>query len=214
MDVVLDNLPRLLTGLRMTIELTVYGFIIGGLIGIVIAVFRVSPIKPLRAFGAGYVAAMVNSPLIFLMFLAFYGMPKLGILQNNFRTATIIVGLYLGGYIAEAVRAGFNTVSNGQAEAARAIGLTFNQTLASVILPQAIRASVGPLAVLLNATYRNVAVAGIIGVGEVTKAGRDLGDETAKQYPFFVFMFLTFMVLGLATGAFASWLDRRVAIKR
>ena len=148
------------------------------------------------------------------MFLAFYGMPKLGILQNNFRTATIIVGLYLGGYIAEAVRAGFNTVSNGQAEAARAIGLTFNQTLASVILPQAIRASVGPLAVLLNATYRNVAVAGIIGVGEVTKAGRDLGDETAKQYPFFVFMFLTFMVLGLATGAFASWLDRRVAIKR
>lgn len=214
MDVVLDNLPRLLTGLRMTIELTIYGFLIGGIIGVIIAVFRVSPIKPLRAMGAGYVAAMVNSPLIFLIFLAYYGMPKLGILQNNFRTATVVVGLYLGGYIAEAVRAGFNTVSNGQAEAARAIGLSFAQTLTSVILPQAIRASVGPLAVLLNATYRNVAVAGIIGVGEVTKAGRDLGEETAKQYPFFVFMFGTFMVLGLVTGAFANWLDRRLAIKR
>lgn len=214
MDVVLDNLPRLLTGLRMTIELTIYGFLIGGIIGVIIAVFRVSPIKPLRAMGAGYVAAMVNSPLIFLIFLAYYGMPKLGILQNNFRTATVVVGLYLGGYIAEAVRAGFNTVANGQAEAARAIGLSFAQTLTSVILPQAIRASVGPLAVLLNATYRNVAVAGIIGVGEVTKAGRDLGEETAKQYPFFVFMFGTFMVLGLVTGAFANWLDRRLAIKR
>ena len=214
MKIVLDNLSRLLRGLGVTLQLTLGGFLIGLAIGTIIAVFRVSPIKPLRVLGAGYVAAMVNSPLIFLVFVAYYGLPKLGALLTNFQCALIAVGLYLGGYIAEALRSGFNAVSNGQAEAARAIGLTFGQTLTHVILPQALRSSVGPLAVLLNANYRNVAVAGIIGVSEIVKAGSDLSDETAKQYPFFVFSFLAFMVLGFATAAMAGWLDNRVAVKR
>jgi glutamate transport system permease protein len=213
-QIVLDNLPRLLRGLGVTLQLTIGGFLIGLVIGTVIAVFRVSPIKPLRILGAGYVAAMVNSPLIFLVFVAYYGLPKLGALLTNFQCALIAVGLYLGGYISEALRSGFNAVSNGQAEAARAIGLTFGQTLTHVILPQALRSSVGPLAVLLNANYRNVAVAGAIGVAEVVKAGSDLSDETAKQYPFFVFSFLAFMVLGFSTAFFAGWLDNRVAVKR
>ena len=214
MQIVLDNLPRLLRGLGVTLQLTLGGFVIGLLIGTVIAVFRVSPIKPLRIFGAGYVAAMVNSPLIFLVFVAFYGVPKLGALLSNFQCALIAVGLYLGGYIAEAIRSGFNSVSNGQAEAARAVGLTFGQTLTHVVLPQALRSSIGPLAVLLNANYRNVAVAGAVGVAEVVKVGSDLTEETARSYPFFIFMFLTFMVLGFGTAALATWLDNRVAVKR
>lgn len=214
MQIVLDNLPRLLRALGVTLQLTLGGFVIGLVIGTIIAVFRVSPIKPLRIVGAGYVAAMVNSPLIFLVFVAYYGVPKLGALLSNFQCALVAVGLYLGGYISEALRSGFNSVSNGQAEAARAIGLTFSQTLGHVILPQSLRSSVGPLAVLLNANYRNVAVAGIIGVAEVVKAGADLSDETAQQYPFFVFSFLAFMVLGFATAALAGWIDNRVAVKR
>jgi glutamate transport system permease protein len=156
----------------------------------------------------------VNSPLIFLVFVAYDGIPKLGALLTNFQCALIAVGLYLGGYISEALRSGFNAVANGQAEAARAIGLTFGQTLGHVILPQAVRSSVGPLAVLLNANYRNVAVAGIIGISDVVKAKSDLVDATASAYPFFIFAFGAFMVLGFTTAAFASWLDNRVAVKR
>ena len=214
MQIVLDNLPRLLRGIGVTLQLTIGGFLIGHVLGTIIAVFRVSPIKPLRIFGAGYVGAMVNSPLVFIAVLLFYGAPKLGSLLTNFQCALVGVSLYLAGYVAEALRSGFNTVSNGQAEAARAIGLTFGQTLLNVIIPQALRSSVGPLAVLLNANYRNVAVAGIIGVTEVVKASGDLADETAKQYPFFLFSFATFMILGFATAAFAGWLDNRVAVKR
>lgn len=214
MKIVLDNLSPLMRGLGVTLQLTIGGFLMGLAIGIVIAVCRVSPVRPLRMFGAGYVAVMVNSPLIFLVFLAYYGVPKLGALLTNFQCALIAVGLYLGGYISEALRSGFNAVSNGQAEAARAIGLTFGQSLRHVIIPQALRSSVGPLAVLLNANYRNVAVAGIVGVAEVVKVSSDLSDATAKQYPFFVFSFLAFMVLGFSTAAFAGWLDARVAVKR
>jgi len=214
MKVVLDNLPTLWHGLVKTLGLTAFGFIIGCFVGVVIAVCRVSPIRPLRMLGAAYVGLMVNSPLLFLMVVAFYGVPKLGILINGFRTAVIVIGLYVGGYVAEALRAGINTVSNGQAEAARSIGLTFGQTLRHVVMPQALRSSVGPIGVLLNATYRNVAVAGAIGVIEFVKSGRDISEQTAQGLPFFLASFFVFAVLGLGTSYGTHWLDERVAVKR
>ena len=214
MKVVFDHWPELWHGLVKTIGLTLGGFAIGTLIGVTVAVFRVSPIRPLRVVGAVYVGFTVNSPLVFLVYLAFYGVPKLGLLINEFRTAMLAVAIYLGGYIAEALRAGMMTVPNGQVEAARSVGLTFAQTLRFVVLPQAFRSSVGPMAVLLNATYRNVAVAGIIGVLELVKAGKNAGEMTARPFPFFAAQFVVFVVLGLATGAVAQRGDHRVAVRR
>ena len=214
MTIVFDHLPALWHGLVKTLGLTFFGFVIGSVIGVIIAVCRVSPIRPLRSFGAVYVGLMVNSPLLFLMVIAFYGVPKLGLLVNGYRTAVVVIGLYVGGYMAEALRAGINTVPNGQAEAARSIGLTFSQTLRHIVLPQAIRSSVGPMGVLLNATYRNVAVAGAIGVIEFVKAGRDISEQTAQAVPFFVASFAVFAVLGFGTSALAQWLDHHYAVKR
>ncbi len=214
MDIIQKYFPALLRGFFTTLHLTFNGFVIGALIGIVIAVLRVSPIRPMRLFAAAYTSLMVYSPLVFLVFFLFYGIPKLGFLPNNFMTASIAVGIYLGGYIAEALRAGFNAVPNGQAEAARAIGLSFPQVLGSVVLPQAIRSAVGPLAILLNATFRNVAVAGIIGVNELVKVGSDAGEESARQYPFFIASLLTFAALSIITGGSAAWLEKKVAVKR
>ena len=214
MTIVFDHLPALWHGLVKTLGLTFFGFVIGSVIGVIIAVCRVSPIRPLRSFGAVYVGLMVNSPLLFLMVIAFYGVPKLGLLVNGYRTAVVVIGLYVGGYVAEALRAGINTVPNGQAEAARSIGLTFAQTLRHIVLPQAIRSSVGPMGVLLNATYRNVAVAGAIGVIEFVKAGRDISEQTAQAVPFFVASFAVFAVLGFGTSALAQWLDHHYAVKR
>jgi glutamate transport system permease protein len=214
MDLLIDSLPELWHGLVKTLGLSAAGFVIGSIIGALIAVCRVSPIRPLRAFGAAYVGFMVNSPLLFLVVIAFYGVPKLGLLINNFRTAALAVGLYLGGYIAEALRSGINSIPNGQAEAARSIGLTFRQTLRHVVLPQAVRSAIGPLGVLLNATYRNVAVAGAIGVIEFVKAGRDIAEQSAEGLPFFFAQFLVFIVLGLSTGYATQWLDKKVAVKR
>ena len=214
MQVVLDHLPELWHGLVTTLGLTAFGFVIGCVVGVVVVICRVSPIRPLRIAGAGYVGLMVNSPLLFLMVVAFYGIPKLGVLINGYRTAVIVIGLYVAGYVAEALRAGINTVPNGQAEAARSIGLTFAQTLRHVVMPQALRSSVGPIGVLLNATYRNVAVAGAIGVIEFVKSGRDISEQTAQGVPFFLAQFLVFAVLGLSTAYATQRIDHRVAVRR
>ena len=214
MKIVFDHWPELWHGLVKTLGLTLFGFMLGTVIGVAVAICRVSPIRPLRGAGALYVMFTVNSPLVFLVYLAFYGAPKLGVLVNEFRTAVIAIGVYLGGYVAETLRSGMMTVSHGQVEAARSIGLTFGQILRHVVLPQSFRSSVGPLAVLLNATYRNVAVAGIIGVLEFVKAGRNAGEATARPFPFFIAQFAVFIVLGLATGFGAQRLNERLAIRR
>jgi glutamate transport system permease protein len=134
------------------------------------------------------------------------------------------MSIYNGAYISEALRAGINTVPNGQAEAARAIGLTFGQTVRHVVLPQAFRSSFGPLGFLLNANFRNVAVAGAIGVGELVKTQRVLGEGInpatgenlayAKPFPFSMAAFAFYLVVGLSLGAIATRLDKKLAVKR
>lgn len=224
MKYISENFPTLARAAWITIQLSLLSFAIGLVIGMVIAIFRVSPLRPLRSFGSFYVAAMVNTPIAFLMFFGFYGIPKLGPLVSGFATAVVVMSMYVGGYVAEAVRSGINTVPNGQAEAARAIGLTFGQTVRHVVLPQALRSSFGPLGVLLNANFRNVAVAGAIGVGELLKTQRVLGDgidpgtgerlDYAKPFPFLMVALAFYLVVGLGLGQLASQLDRRLAVKR
>ena len=141
MKYISENFPTLARAGWVTIQLSLLSFAFGLIIGMVIAILRVSPLRPLRSFGSFYVAAMVNTPIAFLMFFGFYGIPKLGPVVSGFKTAVVMMSLYVGGYVAEAVRSGINTVPNGQAEAARALGLTFGQTVRNVILPQALRLS-------------------------------------------------------------------------
>ena len=92
MRVVFDHWPELWHGLVKTLGLTLLGFLLGTMIGVAVAICRVSPIRPLRALSALYVMLTVNSPLVFLVYLAFYGAPKLGVLVNEFRTAVIAIG--------------------------------------------------------------------------------------------------------------------------
>lgn len=214
MKVVSDNWPALSSAVLTTVRLTLVAFALGLVIGTVVSVFRLSPIRPLRALATGYTALMINSPLLFLVLFMFYGMTKLGVLWSANTSATIALALYLGGYIAEALRSGFNTVANGQAEAARAIGLTFGQSLRHVVLPQAIRSSFGPLGVLLNASFRNIAVASDIGVSELTFRAKRISEDTAQYYPMFILQFLVIAALALLTAAGATALDRKFAVKR
>lgn len=201
-------------GIRNTVTATLLGFALGLAIGTVVAIFRLSPIRPLRTVAKLYTSLMVNSPLIFLMLFLFYGMPKLDLRPSSYQCAVIGLGLYLGGYSAEALRAGVNTVANGQAEAARAIGLTFGQTLRHVVLPQALRSSIGPMGVLLNASFRNVAVAGAISFADVVFVSKRISEDTTDYYPMFAVQFLVIAALALLTSFTASQLDRRFVVKR
>lgn len=210
----LGNLGSYWDGMRMTVVLTVLAFGLAMAVGTIVAAFRVSPVPPLRGAGAVWVEGWRNTPLILLFFLFFFGLPKVGILFSASATAVLVLGLYTSAFIAETIRAGINSVHRGQAEAARSIGLTFPQTLRIVILPQAFRTVVGPLASLLIALTKNTSVASVISVLELTEVADRLNTATARPVAVFLGAGIAYFALTFPTGLAAGWLERRVAIKR
>jgi glutamate transport system permease protein len=213
-DVVLDNLDVFIAGLRTTVGLTVLSYAVALAVGIVIAACRVSPIPPLRWAGVFYVETVRNTPLTVLFVLFFFGLPKVDILFEPFPTAVIVLGGYTGAFVGETVRSGINTVSRGQAEAARALGLTFPQVLGIVVLPQALRSVVGPLGGLFIALTKNSSIAAIISVSELVFRTDNLANETARGVPIYLGAAVAYLLITIPSGFAFRALERRVSFRR
>ncbi len=214
MSVLVHNLGAFATGFRLTLALTLASFAGALAIGIVVASMRVSPVAPLRAAGTLYVETIRNIPLLVLMFLFFFGFPKIGIRYLPFPSAVIVLAVYTGAFVGEAIRSGVNTVAQGQAEAARAIGLTFAQSMRLVVLPQALRAVVAPIGNIFVALIKNTALALTISVMELGFQYQHLITETAQAVPISVGIVVCYLALALSAGWLFSVLEHRVAMKR
>ena len=214
MEVVLDNLDLFLRGMRTTVSLTVLSFAAAFVIGTVVAAFRVSPVPPLRAVGAFYVATVRNTPLAVLMVLFFFALPDVGIIFSAYVSAVIVLSAYTGAFVGETIRSGVNAVSRGQGEAARAIGLTFPQSMRIIVLPQAFRTVVAPLGSLFIALIKNSALAALISVNELAGTAEQLITDTARPIPIFFGAAAAYLVLTIPSGLVLGRLEHRLAIKR
>jgi len=214
LGLVLDNLPLYWEGMRTTVALTLLSFALAFAIGVIVAGFRASPIAPLRAAGTFYVETIRNTPLAVLMLLFFFGFPKVGIRYSTFASAVIVLSAYTGAFMAETVRSGINTVAPGQAEAARALGLTFPQVLWLVVLPQALRSVVAPIGNLFIALTKNSSLASLISVFELTKFADQINTASARPLAAFLGAGVAYIVLTIPSGVAFGALERRVAITR
>ncbi|MCX2971364.1 amino acid ABC transporter permease [Streptomyces sp. TRM70308] len=208
----------------VTVQLTVFSGI-GALVwGTVLASMRVSPVPVMRAFGAAYVNVVRNTPLTLIIVFCSLGLHQtLGVALMggrdfdtiNFRLAILGLAAYTASFVCEAIRSGINTVPVGQAEAARALGLSFTQVLRLIVLPQAFRSVVAPLANVLIALTKNTTVAAAIGVGEAALLMKDMieNESDAVLLVFGTFA-LVFILLTLPTGLLLGRVGKRVAVKR
>jgi glutamate transport system permease protein len=185
-------------------------------IGTMIAAARVSPVAPLRGFGTTYVTMVRNCPLTVVLFFIAFGLPEIGVNGSYYVFGISALAIYTGAFVCEALRSGINSVQAGQAEAARAIGLTFSQSLGSVILPQAFRSSIPPLGSVLIAMFKNSAVLGAFGVaGELFSTGIRL--TSAQGYastPVFLAIGLAYLCITIPAGLILQALERRAVIVR
>jgi glutamate transport system permease protein len=205
-----------------TVQLTVYGAI-GSLIwGTLLAAMRVSPVPLMRGFGTAYVNIVRNIPLtIIIVFMSLGVFQTLSIKLGaerfetiNFRLAVVGLIAYTSAFVCEALRSGINTVPVGQAEAARALGLNFTQVLRLVILPQAFRSVVGPMANVLIALTKNTTVAAAIGVTEAAFLMKEMIENEAQLILISAVFAFGFVCLTLPTGLFLGWVSKKVAVKR
>jgi glutamate transport system permease protein len=209
--VVTDNLGFLLGGLLVTLELTVLGFVGALLLGTVLAVFRVSPIAPLRWVGAGYVEVLRNMPLLTLLILVVFGLPDVGLTFSLFTSAAMCMAAFAAAFVCEAVRGGINTVPVGQAEAARSLGMTFTQSLRYVILPPAFRTMVQPLVNIFIGVVLGSSLASAVGVSELTNRTQVLNLQSAEAVVLFLVSGAIYLVIALLGGAAGGALERRVS---
>ena len=200
--------------MRTTVALTVLSFAAALVVGTAVAACRVSPVPPLRWAGALWVELVRNTPLSVLLLLFFFGFTKLGVIYPAFTSAVIVLSAYTSAFVAETVRAGINAVAGGQAEAARALGLTFGLSLATVVLPQALRTVVAPLGGLFIALIKNSSLASLLSVVDLAGVADRLNTATARPIPVFLGAAAAYLLLTIPSGVAIAFVERRVAIKR
>ncbi|MBB4980367.1 MULTISPECIES: amino acid ABC transporter permease [Streptomyces] len=212
----------LLGAFWVTVQLTVYSAI-GSLVwGTLLAAMRVSPVPLMRGFGTAYVNIVRNIPLTVIIVFTSLGLfQTLGVSLGaerfttiNFRLAVLGLTAYTSAFVCEALRSGINTVPLGQVEAARAIGLSFPQVLRLIVLPQAFRSVVAPLANVLIALTKNTTVAATIGVAEAALLMREMIENEAQLLLISAIFAVGFLCLTLPTGLLLGWVAKKVAVKR
>jgi glutamate transport system permease protein len=215
-DAVTENFDLYVRGFLTSLEIILYSLVGSLVLGVLIAACRVSPVPPLQRFGSFWVTTFRNMPLSLVLFFCAFGLPEIGINRSFFFFGVLGLVLYTSAFVCEAVRAGINSVPAGQAEAARSIGLNFNQGLRHVVLPQALRTVVPPLGSVLIAMFKNSAVVGAFGVGgDLWSTGQTL--TSARGYetlPVFVGVAVGYLAITLPAGALLQVIERRVAIAR
>ena len=218
---ILFEFPELfLTGLWLTIQISILGLIGAMVLGTIVALFRVGPIVPLRWIGAAYVELFRNTPLVVQLFFLFLGLPALGIrfstdtFESIFRAASIGMALYHGAYVAEIVRGGLLGVDRGQIEAARSLGLSYTQMLQNVQLPQTLRAVIPPLGNIAIALVKNTSLASTIGVAELLYAAEIVESRTFRAEEAFIAATMLYLLLTIPLGFAVNALERRLLVVR
>lgn len=165
MSVIFENLPLFGEGILRTLSICVWGGLGAFTLGVVLAVCSVVPIPILNRLAGSWVAIMRNVPLAVVLFFFAFGLPEIGFRGSYFWFGVCALAVYTAAFVCEALRSGINSVPIGQAEASRALGVGLGLSLTHVILPQAFRAAIPPLANTTIAMIKDSALVGAIGVG-------------------------------------------------
>ncbi|ONI65434.1 amino acid ABC transporter permease [Okibacterium fritillariae] len=215
MDTLFNNLDIFVDGFRMTFVLFFFSAIFALILGTIVGAMRVSPVTPMRAVGTVYVNLVRNTPLTLLMFFFAFGYPKLGLPDVGYTTLAIIaLSLYTATYVAETLRSGINTVPVGQAEAARAIGLPFGQTMSLVILPQAFRATVPPMMSVFIALLKNTTIAAGFSVAEAGTIRQVLSERGEPQLTVLLWVALIFILAVGVLSLLQRYLENKWRVAR
>jgi His/Glu/Gln/Arg/opine family amino acid ABC transporter permease subunit len=200
-------------GVLMTLWLTFASWLLALAVGTVLGVLRTAPVGLLRSVSAGYTEFFRNIPLLTVLFFVYYGLPNTGLRLDAVTGAIWALGMYTAAYVGEVVRAGLGTVSRGNIEAARSLGLSYTQMVRYVQLPQALRAAIPPLGTLLIALLKNTSLASSVTVAELLFQA-DFAISRTFNPDILLIAGAIYVALTLPTGALVNVVERRWAILR
>ncbi|KGR77056.1 amino acid ABC transporter permease [Ureibacillus sinduriensis] len=207
-----ENFDVFLEGFKNTLYVSFLALIGSFILGTILAIFRIAPIKPLNWIGTIYVEFIRNIPLLIILFFIFTGLPVFEIRLSGFVAGTLALMIYTAAFIAEAIRAGILSVPKGQMEAARSSGLTYTQAMVHVILPQAIKIVIPPLGNQFINLVKNSSVLTIVAAGELMYQGDLISSRTFVTFDVYIFVAVFYLIITLPLSLGVNRLEKRLAL--
>ncbi|MET7337650.1 amino acid ABC transporter permease [Nonomuraea sp. NPDC005650] len=180
MDLLIEFLPDLLTGLALTIVLGVVSFVLGSALGALVMLARISASRVLRALAAAYVSVFRGTPLLIQIMIIYFGLPQIGLEIPPIPSAIVAFTLFSAAYLSENFRAGVLGVDKGQWEAAASMAMPYWKTLRRIIFPQAIRIATPAVGSRFVALMKDTSLASAVTVVELTRVAEGIGTSTFR----------------------------------
>jgi polar amino acid transport system permease protein len=209
-EVVLQNLPFLLEGLLSTLQLAGAVGVLAFVLGVVVALARLSRIRPVFAIATGYVEVLRNTPALVQLFLIYFGPPTVGIRLSVPVAALLGLTINNSAYMAEIIRAGIRSISRGQTEAATAVGMTYPQVMRYVILPQALRVVFPPLVSQWISIVLFSSLASVIAYPELAEHAKRLDSRTFRSFEIYGAVTVMYTICTLFLALVLRLIERRV----
>ncbi|MDQ1000618.1 glutamine transport system permease protein [Neobacillus niacini] len=214
MDIIVSALPMLLKGLQVTLYIFLIAIILGFLIGLVIALLRLSPLKVLNWIAKVYVDAIRGTPFIVQLFFIYFGLNSLQVISLNSTTAGIItVAINAGAYFAEIIRAGIQSIDKGQTEAARSIGFTGAQTMRYIVLPQAFRRMLPTITNQSIISLKDTSLLSVIGIADLTQQGQIQASATFEAFRIWLAVGVIYFIIIYLLTLLANFVERRFQLR-
>lgn len=207
LDIMRRSFPILMRGLVNTLLLGSAASVCGGILGVLVCLVRLYAPKPFRLLAVLFVDIMRAIPVLVVLILVYYALPFAGVVFSPFIAATIALSLVLAAYTAEVVRAGIEAVPKGQFEASEALGLSFYTMMRKVILPQALRMMIPPLASYCVAIMKDTSLASFVTMGDLLKQATDAQALFANPTPLLLAALIYIAILWPMVR-FTSWLEQ------
>ena len=202
----------LLAALRWTVLLTLAAFVGGSIIGLIVAVMRVSNFWILRALAVCYIQLIQGTPLLVLLFVLFFGLPIFGLPVLPWIAAGVAFSVYAGAFLGEIWRGALQSIPKTQWEAGGSLGLGYLQQLRYVIIPQAIRVAIPPTIGFIVQLIKNTSLAATIGFVELTREGQLTTASTFQPFTVYMVVALLYFLMCFPLTQWSRVLERRLNV--
>lgn len=210
MDVAFNSLGYLLKATQVTLAIAVATVVLSFLLGTVLGVVAALGGALVRSVLAVYVYIVRGVPVLVLIFIAYFGLPRLGIDAPNYVAATIALVVYFAAFVADIVRGSIAAVPRTTVEAGMAIGLRKGQILTQIQLPLGMRLALPPLVTTASIAVKSTSYASIVGVWELTYASREVVERTLAAFEVFFTVMLIYFCICYPISLVAAYLQRRI----
>jgi His/Glu/Gln/Arg/opine family amino acid ABC transporter permease subunit len=204
-------IPYMLKGALVTLEISALAMVLGSIVGIICGFLLLSELTPLKWLVRAYVYFVRGTPALVQIFLVYFALPVVGIDIPAFWGAVVALGFNAGGFIAEIVRAGLQSIDMGQTEAAKAIGMTHRQTLQYILFPQSLRRITPPLTNELITLVKGSSLLSAISIYELTRSTQLIISQKFTPFELYALLAVFYLIIISVLSKISEYIEARLA---